>query len=172
MGGLRSRKSARKEAGFQLGKVHAGLDPEDWTPFDEVGAGTREIRIRDEGGAFRVMYVAKFAEANASDIEARQRNRRGPLSRSDARAIGREMKIDTEIRDVTKPGATGGEAKRLHAASRKHINYTRALKRQLMEELSFWIASHKLKQADAAEILMVSRPRVSPVVNKKIGSVL
>lgn len=27
-----------------------------------VGAGVREIRIRDAGGAFRVLYVAKFAE--------------------------------------------------------------------------------------------------------------
>jgi phage-related protein len=28
-----------------------------------VGAGTREIRIRDASGAYRVMYVAKFEEA-------------------------------------------------------------------------------------------------------------
>jgi len=27
-----------------------------------VGAGAREIRIRDESGAFRVLFVAKFAE--------------------------------------------------------------------------------------------------------------
>jgi len=56
-------KAPRKEAGFQLGKVQAGLDPTDWKPFDEVGAGTREIRIGDTKGAFRVMYVAKFEEA-------------------------------------------------------------------------------------------------------------
>jgi phage-related protein len=54
---------ARRQAGFQLGKVQAGLEPEDWKPFDEVGAGTREIRIREASGAFRVMYVAKFEEA-------------------------------------------------------------------------------------------------------------
>ncbi len=85
------------------------------------------------------------------------------------------MTVDTEIRHVTKPGANlflelgfaPDEAKRLHAASRKHTNDTRLLKRQLMEELSDWIAEHHLKQAEAAEILMVSRPRVSDVVNKK-----
>ena len=33
--------------------------------------------------------------------------------------------------------------------------------------ISTWIAEHHLKQAEAAEILMVSRPRVSDVVNKK-----
>jgi predicted XRE-type DNA-binding protein len=88
---------------------------------------------------------------------------------------GKEMKIDTKIRHVTKPGAnlflelgfTPDEAKRLQAASRKQINDTRLLKLQLMEELSVWIAKHHLKQAEAAEILMVSRPRVSDVVNKK-----
>ena len=56
-------KDARKEAGFQLGKVQAGLEPADWKPFDDVGAGTREIRIRDANGIYRVMYVAKFEEA-------------------------------------------------------------------------------------------------------------
>ena len=56
-------KAPRKEAGFQLGKVQAGLDPTDWKPFDEVGAGTREIRVSDAKGIFRVMFVAKFEEA-------------------------------------------------------------------------------------------------------------
>jgi phage-related protein len=28
-----------------------------------VGQGVREIRIRDETGAFRVIYIAKFADA-------------------------------------------------------------------------------------------------------------
>ena len=56
-------KQPRREAGFQLGRVQAGLDPIDWKPFDEVGAGTREVRISDAKGIFRVMYVAKFEEA-------------------------------------------------------------------------------------------------------------
>ena len=51
-------KTPRQEAGFELGKVQAGLDATDWKPFDEVGAGTREIRIRDAQGIFRVLYVA------------------------------------------------------------------------------------------------------------------
>ena len=56
-------KEARKEAGFQMGKVQAGLDPTDWKPFDGVGPGTKEIRIKDASGIFRVMVVAKFEEA-------------------------------------------------------------------------------------------------------------
>ena len=48
-------KDARKEAGFQLGKVQAGLEPADWKSFDDVGVGTKEIRIRDASGIYRVM---------------------------------------------------------------------------------------------------------------------
>ena len=85
------------------------------------------------------------------------------------------MKSDHEIRHVTKSGANlflelgfpPAEARRLNAASRKQINDTLRLKRQLMTELADWIDEHHLRQADAAEILMVSRPRVSDVVNKK-----
>ena len=54
---------SRKEAGFQLGKVQAGLELDNWKPFDDVRASTKEIRIRDAAGAYRVMYVAKFEEA-------------------------------------------------------------------------------------------------------------
>jgi predicted XRE-type DNA-binding protein len=86
-----------------------------------------------------------------------------------------KMKIDIEIRHVTKLGANlflelgfpPDEAKRLQAASRKQINDTRILKEQLMEEISSWIVKHHLKQAEAAQVLMVSRPRVSDVMNKK-----
>jgi len=56
-------KDPRKEAGFQLGKVQAGLELTDWKPFDDVGAGAKEIRIKDASGVYRVMYVAKFEEA-------------------------------------------------------------------------------------------------------------
>ncbi|APA85762.1 type II toxin-antitoxin system RelE/ParE family toxin [Paraburkholderia sprentiae WSM5005] len=54
---------ARRLAGFQLHKIQSGLDPDDWKPIDSIGAGTREIRIKDEDGIFRVMYVTKYAEA-------------------------------------------------------------------------------------------------------------
>jgi phage-related protein len=31
--------------------------------MNTVGPGVKEIRIRDEAGAFRVLYLAKFADA-------------------------------------------------------------------------------------------------------------
>src|SRR5665647_2298490 len=53
---------AKREAGHQLGRVQSGEEPTDWKPMETVGAGVREIRIRLEK-AYRVLYVAKFAEA-------------------------------------------------------------------------------------------------------------
>ncbi|MEI9992897.1 MAG: type II toxin-antitoxin system RelE/ParE family toxin [Rhizomicrobium sp.] len=54
---------ARREAGFQLDRVQNGKDPDDWKPLGIVGPGVREIRIREPGGAFRVVYYAHFEEA-------------------------------------------------------------------------------------------------------------
>jgi phage-related protein len=53
---------ARHEAGFQLGLVQAGEDPSDWKPMPSVGIGVSEIRVR-VGGAFRLIFMAKFVEA-------------------------------------------------------------------------------------------------------------
>jgi phage-related protein len=54
---------ARKEAGHQLNQVQMGLDPDDWKPFDEVGAGTKEIRINLDDGWFRVSKIKKLQAA-------------------------------------------------------------------------------------------------------------
>jgi len=56
-------KEARREAGYQLDLVQQGREPDDWKPMSAVGPAAKEIRIRDERGAFRVMYVAKFEHA-------------------------------------------------------------------------------------------------------------
>ena len=56
-------RSARPATGFQLDKVQNGEDADDWKPMPAVGSGVHEIRVRDESGGFRLMYVAKFPEA-------------------------------------------------------------------------------------------------------------
>ena len=56
-------EEARRSAGFALYMVQMGRDPEDWKPMASIGAGVREIRVRDAAGAFRLIYVAKFLEA-------------------------------------------------------------------------------------------------------------
>ena len=56
-------ETARREAGHQLDQVQRGLDPDDWKPMQSIGSGVREVRIRDQAGAFRVIYVATRPEA-------------------------------------------------------------------------------------------------------------
>ncbi|MDR0439585.1 MAG: type II toxin-antitoxin system RelE/ParE family toxin [Candidatus Accumulibacter sp.] len=54
----------RHALGLELMTVQFGGEPSDFKPMPDVGAGAYEIRCRDNAnGAFRVMYVAKFADA-------------------------------------------------------------------------------------------------------------
>lgn len=59
------------------------------------------------------------------------------------------------------------EAARMLAKSDKLISEKLAIKENLMTEISGWIAEKNLKQIEAAEILGVTRPRVSDVIHKK-----
>ncbi|SDF99382.1 MULTISPECIES: type II toxin-antitoxin system RelE/ParE family toxin [unclassified Duganella] len=52
----------RREAGYQIDRVQNGENPDDWKPVSTIGPGVKEIRIRDALGAFRIIYVAKFAD--------------------------------------------------------------------------------------------------------------
>lgn len=56
-------KSAMREAGYQIDKVQNGEEPSDWKPMKTIGKGVREIRVRDDAGIFRVIYVATFEDA-------------------------------------------------------------------------------------------------------------
>lgn len=53
----------RRNAGHQLDRVQRGLDPNDWKPMNSIGSGVKEIRVKDADEIYRVIYVAKFAEA-------------------------------------------------------------------------------------------------------------
>jgi phage-related protein len=56
-------KEARHDAGYQLERVQAGEDPEDWKPMPSIGQGVREIRVHEDSGEFRVVYLAARPEA-------------------------------------------------------------------------------------------------------------
>jgi phage-related protein len=51
-------ETAQDSLGFELYRVQCGLDPRDWKPMASVGPGVREIRVRDEAGIFRMIYLA------------------------------------------------------------------------------------------------------------------
>jgi phage-related protein len=56
-------KSVRTRAGYDLFMVQVGRNPDNWRAMTSVGPGACEIRVRDPAGAYRVIYVARFAEA-------------------------------------------------------------------------------------------------------------
>jgi phage-related protein len=55
-------EDARRAAGFQLRRVQRGAEPADWKPMPTIGAGVKEIRLREPSGAFRVVYVTNVRE--------------------------------------------------------------------------------------------------------------
>ena len=55
--------TAKRDAGYQLHRVQNDLPPENWKIISELGAGVCELRLREDTGIFRVMYVAKFDDA-------------------------------------------------------------------------------------------------------------
>ncbi|WGE33804.1 XRE family transcriptional regulator [Actinobacillus genomosp. 1] len=79
--------------------------------------------------------------------------------------------IDTQIRHITEAngnvfadlGFSKEEAQHLKSASEQLIMN----KLILMNAMNEWIEKNHLKQAEAASILGVSRPRVSDIVNRK-----
>ncbi|TCT10908.1 helix-turn-helix domain-containing protein [Paralcaligenes ureilyticus] len=85
------------------------------------------------------------------------------------------MSIETRSTHVTPVGGNvfadlgfaPEEAAALQAESQRIISEKLAIKESLMAELTEWIEAEKLKQADAAKILGVTRPRVSDVIHKK-----
>lgn len=54
--------NARHQAGVELLTVQFGFEPSDWRPMTTIGPGVREIRVRDERGAYRVIYLASLAD--------------------------------------------------------------------------------------------------------------
>ena len=46
-----------------MDRVQHGLEPEDFKPMASIGKGVWEIRISDEAGQFRIIYIAKFKDA-------------------------------------------------------------------------------------------------------------
>lgn len=56
-------RAARHDAGYQLERVQGGEEPADWKPMPSIGPGVREVRVHEESGEFRVIYLATRPEA-------------------------------------------------------------------------------------------------------------
>jgi phage-related protein len=55
-------EAVQDSVGFDLYRVQCGLEPKAWKSMTSVGTGVKEIRVRDEAGIFRMIYLATRPE--------------------------------------------------------------------------------------------------------------
>ena len=53
----------RHDVGYQLDRVQRGEQPRDFKPMPTIGKGAEELRVWDETGTYRVIYVARLEDA-------------------------------------------------------------------------------------------------------------
>jgi phage-related protein len=68
----------KREAGHQLDRVQRRIEPDDWKPMNTIGSGVKELRIRYEAGAYRVIYLAKLEQPVYVCMDSRKRPARHP----------------------------------------------------------------------------------------------
>lgn len=56
-------QDARQDAGYALDQVQRGKQPSDFKPMATVGKGVEELRVWDDAGTYRVIYLARLKEA-------------------------------------------------------------------------------------------------------------
>ena len=88
---------AQREAGFELLAVQRGQQPSDSKPMPGIGKGVEEIRVWVESGTYRVIYLARLAEAvyvlHAFQKKTQQTNQRDvALARARLEQLMRERK--------------------------------------------------------------------------------
>ena len=153
---------ARRAAGFELGFVQRGLDPSDWKPMNQVGAGVREIRVHVLG-EWRVLYVAKFPEAvyvlhafQKKTQKTRREDRGGSCTVShDWRPVMKKNTTKSSGNVFVDLGFDPAEAAVLQ------------MRTNLMSDLRLYIEKQKLSQAEAAKRLGIAQSRVSDLVRGK-----
>jgi phage-related protein len=55
--------AAQHSLGFELLAVQRGEQPQDFKPMPSIGVGVEEIRVWVESGTYRVIYLARRADA-------------------------------------------------------------------------------------------------------------
>jgi phage-related protein/predicted XRE-type DNA-binding protein len=175
---------AKRNAGYQLRKVQKGEQPDVFKSMAEIGARVYEIIVDTVAGWFRVMYVAKFEESvyvlhsfqkkTNKTPPRRQRCREAPVRRSfegaDSKMKTTHPDADLKSRHITPAdGNVFADLGSLLKNADARIAKAQRLKEEAANAIAQWIQAKKLTQIAASEILDVSRPRVSDLVNLKLG---
>lgn len=161
---------ARREAGHQLDRVQRGLDPDDWKPMPGIGPGVREVRVRDEVGAFRVtlhgdptrggVCAARLPEEDPADGQAGPRSGRGAVVGADTEGLVTET-ADGIPGEVFESVWDALEDSPAAAANMR-------LRSELMTAVQETVAEWGLTQTEAARRLDVTQPRLNDLLRGRI----
>lgn len=141
------------------------MEPEDFKPMPSIGSGVRKIRIKEESGIFRVLYVAKLEDAiyvlhclqkktqktAKSDIDLGSRRYAEIYPGGNARS----EEMFNSVWDAIEDDPAMAENMRLRST--------------LMMAIAEHIKSSGLSQTEAAKLFAVTQPRISDLIRGKIG---
>jgi phage-related protein/predicted XRE-type DNA-binding protein len=157
---------AKRRAGYQIDNVQNGLDPDDWKPMEDIGAGVKEIRLKDTSGIYRVLYVAKVAETvyvlhcfkkttqQTSKADKTLATKRTKDLVQELRTGVADMTTFTSVWDAIEDTPEQAENMKLRSA--------------LMQCIEARIRAEGWSQHEAAKRFRVTQPRVSDLMRGKI----
>ena len=163
-------RDAMHEAGYQLERVQTGREPKDWKPMPSIGPGVNELRVR-VGGAFRVLYVARFDEAIY--VLSRFSNE-VPAYGAIGPGIGKGA---TRHPDEREKAGMKDKLKRIRSSGNVFLDmgFDKAaaenlkLRSDLMMRIDDFYRGSGMTQAAAAKALGITQPRLNALLKGKIG---
>jgi predicted XRE-type DNA-binding protein len=137
------------------------MEPEDWKPPAIVGAGVREIRMREGSGAYRVIYLASLRDAidvlRAFQKKTRRTAQWGSPWRGDSRVGSEALMAKRTFKSVC-------DALETDAESAANVR----LRSELMMALRSRVEACNAAQAKAAKRLHVTQPRLNDLLRGRI----
>ena len=164
--------AVRHDLGLELMRVQFGGEPTNFKPIPTVGAGAYEIRVRDASGAFRAIYVAKFAEA-VYVLHAFQKKTQ-KTSKADLDLAAKRYKL-IGTRAMKKTDPRWDDTRRIKSSGNVFADLgfdpaeaeVMKLRAEVMIRMEKHLKAQGWTQAEAARQLGVTQPRVSRLLRGK-----
>ena len=159
-------EDARQDAGYALDQVQRGKQPSDFKPMASVGKGVEELRVWDDAGTYRVIYLARLKEA-VYVLHAFQKKTR-VTSKHDIE-IAKSRICGTDARtQMKKRGNTYASVWDALADTPEQAANLQA-RADLMRQIAELIQAEGWKQVEAAERCGVTQPRINDLLRGRVS---
>jgi phage-related protein/predicted XRE-type DNA-binding protein len=156
---------ARQDAGYQLDKVQRGLQPDDFKPMPTIGKGVEEIRIRDDSGIYRVIYIARFADA-VFVLHAFEKKKQR-TSRRDIENCESSIQGNDEEPKMTRPKVYASVWDALADTPEQAANLR--ARAELMQQITSIVKRNRWTQAEAAQRCGINQPRMNDLLRGRVS---